>query len=271
VHLDLDLAPGLRPVRCDPNALTNAIMNLCVNAVDAIGGQGRLSLRTRNAENGSVEIQVRDAGCGMTKEVLERALDPFFTTKPEGKGTGLGLTLVYGVVKAHKGQMEIQSEVGQGTTVTLQFPASSPEAPAAQTGSSPSGMPSHRALEVLVVDDDECYRLSIQMMLETLGHHATFARSGEDSLALIDGGFRPDAVLLDLNMPGLSGAETLPLLRKRLPRVPVVIATGRADQAALDLAGSQPIVALMPKPFTMADFQKQLTALGGGGQAPDVA
>ncbi len=263
VHLDLDLDPGLRPVRCDPSALTNAIMNLCVNAVDAIGGQGRLTLKTRNAEDGSVEIQVRDTGCGMTPEVLERALDPFFTTKPEGRGTGLGLTLVYGVVKAHQGRMEIQSEVGQGTTVTLQFPASRHAPPAAQAASGPSGMPSQRVLEVLVVDDDEFYQLSIQMMLETLGHHATCARSGEDCLALIDGGFKPDAVLLDMNMPGLSGAGTLPLLRGRLPQVPVVIATGRADQAALDLAGSQPHVALMPKPFTMEELRKQLTALDG--------
>jgi len=263
VHLELDLEPDLRSIRCDPNALTNAIMNLCVNAVDAIGGQGRISLRTRNAETGAVEIQVRDTGCGMTKDVLERALDPFFTTKPEGSGTGLGLTLVYGVVKAHRGQMEIQSEVGKGTTVTLQFPASMQGTPGGQVRSSPSGMNSQLTMDVLVVDDDEFYRMSLKMMLETLGHHATFAKSGEDSLALIDGGFKPDAVLLDLNMPGLSGAGTLPLLRGKLPRVPVVIVTGRADQAAMDLAGSQPFVALMPKPFTMEALQKQLTAFDG--------
>jgi len=263
VSLELDLDPGLRPIRCDPSALTNAIMNLCVNAVDAMGGQGQLTLRTRNAANGTVEIQAQDTGCGMAKEVLERALDPFFTTKPEGKGTGLGLTLVYGVVKAHRGQMEIQSEVGKGTTVTLQFPASTHESTGAQARSSPSGIPSQWTMEVLVVDDDEFYRLSIKMMLEALGHHATFAWSGEDSLALIDGGFKPDAVLLDLNMPGLSGAGTLPLLRGKLPRVPVVIVTGRADQAAMDLAGSQPLVALMPKPFTMEVLQKQLAAFAG--------
>lgn len=267
VHLDLDLEPGLWPVRCDPSALTNAIMNLCVNAVDAMGGQGRLGLTTRNAEN-AVEIQVRDNGSGMTKEVLERALDPFFTTKPEGRGTGLGLTLVYGVVKAHRGHMEIQSEVGKGTTVTLQFPAFMHGTAGIKVLPSPSEKPSQLTLEVLVVDDDEFYRLSIQMMLETLGHRATFARSGEDSLALIDGGFKPDAVLLDLNMPGLSGAETLPLLRGKLPRVPVVIVTGRADQAAMDLATSQPFVALMPKPFTMEGLQKQLAVFDGATGEP---
>jgi len=258
VELAMDLDPGLHPVLGDSNALTNAFMNLCVNAVDAMDGQGRITLRTCNEGDGAVVVQVQDTGTGMTREVLDRALDPFFTTKPEGMGTGLGLTLVYGVVKAHKGQIELQSEVGAGTTVTLRFPASrhGPAGAAPEPAPAPPGP--RRALRVLVVDDDEDYQLSIGAMLEALGHHATAAPSGEASLALVAEGFRPDVVVLDLNMPGLGGAETLPLLRHRLPGVPVVIATGRADQAANDLAGAYPLVALMPKPFSMKELQKQL-------------
>jgi len=136
VRLELDLFPGLRPVRGDSIALSNAFMNLCVNAVDAMAGQGSIRLRTRNLEDGRIEVLVQDTGCGMTPAVLERAQDPFFTTKAEGKGTGLGLSLVYGTVKAHRGQVEIQSEPGRGTRVRLLFPAA-PGVPAAAVAEAP--------------------------------------------------------------------------------------------------------------------------------------
>lgn len=123
VHLELALASGLRPIRGDYSALTHALMNLMVNSVDAMPPDGCLTVRTRNLDGGGVEVSVADTGSGMTKAVLDRALEPFFTTKPVGKGTGLGLSMVYSTVKAHKGRMEIQSEPGQGTCVKLRFPA----------------------------------------------------------------------------------------------------------------------------------------------------
>ncbi len=103
--------------------MTHALMNLMVNSVDAMPPNGRLTLQTRNLDGGWVEVSVADTGSGMTKAVLDRALEPFFTTKPVGKGTGLGLSMVYSTVKAHKGRMEIQSEPDQGTCVKLRFPA----------------------------------------------------------------------------------------------------------------------------------------------------
>ena len=123
VRLELDLAEGLRPVRGDANALTHAFMNLCVNAVDAMPEQGLLRLRTRNAGEREVEVQVEDTGSGMSTEVLNRAMDPFYTTKPTGKGTGLGLSLVYSTIRAHGGELELQSEPGVGTRVVLRLPA----------------------------------------------------------------------------------------------------------------------------------------------------
>ena len=128
VKLVMNLAEGLAPIKGDPAALCHALMNLCVNAVDAMPAGGVLTLVTRDEPPGSVILEVSDTGSGMPREVLDRALDPFFTTKPQGKGTGLGLPIVYGTVKAHRGTMELRSRPGEGTMVTLRFPACQPAA-----------------------------------------------------------------------------------------------------------------------------------------------
>ena len=133
VRLEMDLAAELRSIRGDASALAHAFMNLCVNAVDAMPDQGTLTLRTRNVDNHWIEVLVEDTGTGMPKEVLDRAMEPFFTTKGVGKGTGLGLAMVYRTVKAHRGQMEIHSQPGQGTQVRLRFPASEPSIEAIAT------------------------------------------------------------------------------------------------------------------------------------------
>jgi signal transduction histidine kinase len=195
--LDLEAQPGI--IRGDASALAHAFMNLCVNAVDAMPDAGRLTLQTGNGE-GEVLVRVEDTGIGMTAEVLQKALDPFFTTKPVGKGTGLGLSMVYGIVKAHKGRLDLHSEPGRGTRVSLAFPISqgadpgrpdpagalrAPEADAGPAGS------------VLLVDDDDFLRgpmqellaaLGHQAALAALGHQAALAASGEEALALLEGG-----------------------------------------------------------------------------------
>ncbi|MDR3670430.1 MAG: transporter substrate-binding domain-containing protein, partial [Holophaga sp.] len=261
VDLELDLAPGLRPVSGDPSALANAFMNLCVNAVDAMEGGGTLTLRSRNLEDGSVEIQVQDDGCGMPREVLDKALDPFFTTKKPGKGTGLGLSMVYSAVKAHHGQMELLSEPGRGTCVRMLFPAAAP-APPATPEPAPEPAPGHRGLAILLVDDDDLVQSSTEALLEIMGHRARVAGSGEAALQELQSGYRPDLVILDMNMPGLGGAGTLPRIRALLPGVPVLLATGRADQAAMDLLDAYPGVTLLSKPFSMAELQKHLEPVG---------
>jgi PAS domain S-box-containing protein len=255
VRLVMDLAPDLRPMRGDASALTHGFMNLCLNAVDAMVENGTLTLRTRNQGPDWIEVQVEDTGQGMAKEVLERALDPFFTTKEVGKGTGLGLSIVYRTVQAHRGEMEIHSEPGRGTCVQIRFPAC--EAGPA-TWDPPEGSetrPALASLKVLLVDDDELIQSSTQAILELLGHQATPARSGEEALTLIQAGLSPDLVILDMNMPGLGGAGTLPRLRALMPRVPVLLATGRADQTAQNLAQAHPFVSMLSKPFGRKELQ----------------
>ncbi|HJV23559.1 MAG TPA: ATP-binding protein [Holophagaceae bacterium] len=260
IRLVIDLEQPLQPVEGDPAALSHALMNLCVNAVDAMPEGGTLTLGTRNAPDGKVRLEVSDTGTGMSPEVLERALEPFFSTKPQGKGTGLGLAIVYGTVKAHHGTVELHSTPGVGTQVVLWLPACTHvEAEPPRGDISPR---SPRQLRVLVVDDDELIRFSTTALLEAMNHAATAVSSGEEALEVLekDAGF--DTVILDLNMPGLGGEGTLPKLRALHPDLPVLLATGRADQHAVDLCRTFKGVTLLAKPFSLEEIGAQLRALG---------
>ena len=261
VRLELDLAPDLRPIQGDAGELSHAVMNLCINAVDAMGEHGTLTLRTRNAGEAQVEVTVEDTGCGMPPEVLSKAMDPFFTTKAVGKGTGLGLAMVFATAKAHGGEVALSSEVGQGTRVSLRFPALTPREGLEATPPLEAPSVGLASLVLLLVDDDELIQKATRMLLEVLGHQVTSAGTGEEALALLDQGLSPDAVILDLNMPGLGGKGTLPRLRERCPAVPVFLATGRADDEAMALVAAHPFVTLLPKPFSFEELRDQLRPL----------
>jgi len=225
-------------------------------------GGGVLRIRTRNLESDEVELEVSDTGCGMPPEVMEKALDPFFTTKGQGKGTGLGLAIVYGTVKAHHGRLRLESKVGCGTRVHIQFPVTLTEAVAElPTPQQPRGGPS---LSLLVVDDDELIQESLSGLLHAMGHSAILAASGEEALQRLGEGLQVHCVMLDLNMPGLGGSGTLPLLRAAYPDLPVLLATGRADQTAMDLVARHARTLLLPKPFTTEEIASHLRQLGLG-------
>jgi CheY-like chemotaxis protein len=197
----------------------------------------------------------------MSRETLERAFEPFFTTKPRNKGTGLGLAMVYATVKAHGGHLKIQSEPGLGTSVTVQFPIWR-AAPAALASLPPAAFATGPApLELLLIDDDELVRHALRLVLETTGHRFIAAASGEEALALLAGELNPDVIVLDMNMPGLSGHKTLPRIRALRPTVPVLLATGHPDQSVQDLIVAHTRVALLPKPFTMDEFRRSLGQL----------
>ncbi|HJV88802.1 MAG TPA: MASE3 domain-containing protein [Holophagaceae bacterium] len=258
VRLEMDLDPSLRPILGDQAALHHALMNLCVNAVDAMPGGGTLTLLTRNTPGGEVLLEVRDTGQGMTREILDKALDPFFTTKPQGKGTGLGLAMVYRTIQAHGGRMELASEPGKGTRVKMGFPEwrAAPGAGVLPAAEAPAALP--EVLEVLLVDDDELIRESVPALLEMLGHRVTTAESGREALDHLRSGYRPDVIILDMNMPDQSGGEVLPDFRAMLPSVPILLATGRVDQVALDLVATHPHTAMLPKPFRRAELMQVL-------------
>jgi PAS domain S-box-containing protein len=260
IAIALELEEGLGQILGDPDALSLMLMNLCVNAADAMPEGGRLTLRTRSLASGQVLLTVADTGMGMAPEVLEHAIEPFFTTKPQGKGTGLGLSLVYGTVKAHHGELSLQSRVGQGTTIEMRFQAATPCAePAAQDG--PIPLRFNAALQILLVDDDELVQSAISAQLEAMGHLVNPAMTGEEAMDRIGAGLQPDLVVLDMNMPGWGGAHTLPKIRAALPEVPILLSTGRADQRAIDLAHAHPGVIILAKPFGLRELQAAVATI----------
>ncbi len=256
VEVVLDLEEGLPWVLGEPGPLANALMNLCVNAVDAMPTGGALTLRTRSLPGAHVELAVQDSGVGMTPQVLARATEPFFTTKAMGKGTGLGLAMVYATVKAHGGTLSLQSESGKGTQITLNLPScASTRALKATAPAAGSKAPS---LEILLVDDDELIRDSLPAMVESSGHHVITAAGGQAALDMIDAGLEIQLVILDLNMPGMNGLETLKQLRQRQPWLPVLLATGHLDadtSRVLQQAGRTLSIA---KPYTLEELDQKL-------------
>jgi PAS domain S-box-containing protein len=254
VHVQLRLAEGLPPLLGDMATLTNALLNLCVNAADAMPGGGSLTLETLRLEDGWLALQVTDTGSGMAKEILDRALEPFFTTKAIGKGTGLGLPMVQATVQDHHGMLTMTSDPGAGTCVQLRFPAQGNDYAVAPPVPVP-GFQAASQVQVLLVDDDEPVLASMAAVIKALGHHALAVASGGQALAALQGGCRPDLVILDLNMPGLDGLGTLAALREGYPSLPVLLATGDASQAALDLVAQDPQLFLLRKPFTAEELR----------------
>lgn len=264
IRIQLDLEPNLGSILGDSDALSLTLMNLCVNAVDAMPEGGSLCFKTRRLPGDQVLLAVQDTGTGMPPQVLEHATDPFFTTKPQGKGTGLGLSLAYSTVKAHHGDLQIQSTPGLGTTVEMRFPsATTTEAtPSPQAFLEP--MPISESLRILLVDDDDLIQSAVSMQLEALGHLTSVAASGEAALALVVQGLHPDIIILDMNMPGWGGARTLPKLKEALPEVPILLSTGRLDQQAIDLSRAYPGVSILPKPFGFQELGEAFAEIRSG-------
>lgn len=258
IRFTLDLDETIPYIQGEATSLANALMNLSVNAVDAMPEGGTLTLVTRPGLDGTVELMVRDTGKGMDPEVLDKAFDPFFTTKPPGKGTGLGLSLVYGIMQAHGGTASIQSRVGEGSTVTLRFPGSHPGPVGVQEADPPSGMVAGEPLQILLVDDDELIQASAPPLLEQLGHTVVIAVGGKEALDIIANGLQPDLVLLDCNMPGTTGVETLGRIRADGLIMPIILCSGYMDADTETLARAYPQVHFLRKPYRISELRKCL-------------
>jgi CheY-like chemotaxis protein len=254
----IDLDKAAIPVLADPTQLELAVLNLVINARDAMPEGGRLTLRTRpvsvsddpEMEAGQyIELCIADTGTGMPAEVAARAFEPFFTTKEVGKGTGLGLSMVYGVARQSGGTARIESRPGEGTTVHLYFHRAAGAAVGAESdGSSEEGSSGAavQASRVLVVDDDPDVRGFVVASLEDLGYEVAEACDGE--AALVE--FRrevPDLVVLDYLMPGMSGAEVARVIRGERPDQPILFVSGYSETDAIRAAA--PGAVLLPKPF----------------------
>ncbi|QJU56937.1 response regulator [Sphingomonas sp. AP4-R1] len=257
-----DLAPDIWPVHADPEQLELAILNLAINARDAMPGGGQVRIATRNAVVAAGDADLRagdyatialiDSGEGMTAEVAARVFEPFFTTKERGRGTGLGLPMVHAMAVNAGGRVTLETEIGQGTTVTIWLPRSAGElAPAAGASENPDAC---RALRVLLAEDDAAVRAVSEEYLRALGHEVVSVSGGAAALALFAA--EPfDLVMTDFAMPGLSGAEIAEAIERARPGTPVLIVTGFADTIALP-----PHVGSLRKPFTQSELDAALCA-----------
>lgn len=261
VQYEMELQEGIGLVRGDGGAVGHALMNLCVNAVDAMPDGGTLRITTCALADGGVAVRVRDTGTGMSAGVLAKAMEPFFTTKPVGKGTGLGLSMVYGTMRAHEGAFELTSEVGKGTEAVLVFPVSR-ISPAPPPAGAPSDGPADRAaLDVLVVDDDELILESMAEILSGFGHRVVLSRGGAEAVGLLETGLCADVVILDMNMPGMNGAQALPLILALRPGLPVLMVTGYSDNEIAPLLVDRPNVQSLRKPFAIRELMDKLSGL----------
>jgi signal transduction histidine kinase/ActR/RegA family two-component response regulator len=260
IQVRVDLAPDTWPVYVDPHQLENAIVNLSVNARDAMDGAGELQIKAENVKVSAnevgdirageyVRIAVTDTGCGMPPEVKERAFEPFFTTKPVGKGTGLGLSQIFGFAHQSGGEVGIESEVGKGTTVSLYLPRSSAEAPVrlhppAQRMSEDERVPGAR---ILVVEDDPRVRSSTVEALQDLDYDPVACSSGEEAIELFDNQ-QFDLVISDVIMPEMTGPELIRTLKQKRSDFAVLFVTGYVGEGESEnLIGHE----LLRKPFTV--------------------
>jgi two-component system, cell cycle sensor histidine kinase and response regulator CckA len=266
IEFVVETRTSLPPVRGDANQLQQVVMNLCVNARDAMRDGGTLTLRTR-LQTGSelarqgadvhgkyLTIEVSDTGCGMTPEVKARIFEPFYTTKDKDSGTGLGLAVVVGIISTHGGLIDVQSEPGKGTSFLVHLPLL--EQAGATTGvieaDSPGVIPAGTE-SVLVVEDEPGVRSLLCVTLENSGYRVFSAADGAEALDFfMKGGERVDVVILDLNLPRLSGLQVREYLRRTRPGIPMVIVSGHVPpelRQDLEQAGD---VGIVNKPFSLA-------------------
>ncbi len=251
VEIKTNLDSNAPFVIADRNQLEVSILNLAINARDAMPNGGILTITTSgdDTDERRVRVSVADNGTGMPPEVIARAFDPFFTTKPPGKGTGLGLSQVHGLVRQMGGEVDIDSEVGRGTSVSLLLRRARAATEAASAFSAPAE--SGRAERILVVDDDHDVRSIMTTFLSDIGYDVHEAEHGDAALAM-QKSINPQLMIIDFSMPGTNGAEVVIAARAVQPTLPILFVSGYADTAALEAAtGSAPF---LRKPFLPAEL-----------------
>ncbi|MET4072029.1 PAS domain S-box-containing protein [Bradyrhizobium sp. S3.2.6] len=259
----------------DPSQLSSAIVNLAVNARDAMPDGGRLTLETANREldstgNGDgdagsyVMVAVADTGHGIPADIRDRVFEPFFTTKGVGRGTGLGLSMVYGFAKQTGGTVAIESEEGRGTVMRLFLPRSAGEA-AARTGPVAAPAPAPGRETILVVEDDPLVQGYVVAQLGSLGYRTLTASDGASALALVDQGVSFDLLFTDIIMPGgMNGRELAEAVRLRRPRVRVLYTSGYTDNTIVHEGHLDPGVALLQKPYRKTDLSQKIREMLAG-------
>jgi PAS domain S-box-containing protein len=272
IELEIDLSSALRLTRTDEHQLENALLNLVINARDAMPNGGRLLIQTEAvhvavmhdalAPGDYVRLGVQDTGAGMSAQVIARAFDPFFTTKPIGQGTGLGLSMVYGFINQTGGQVLIDSTEGQGTRIDLYLPChfeSNGGTPADDEDIAPPR--ASQGERVLVVEDEPDVRMLVVDVLRELGYSVEVAADGAAALPFLEGGGRIDLLVTDVGLPGLNGRQVAEIARQHRPGLRVLFMTGYAGNALVRGEVLEDGMDMLTKPFTIDDLAQRVRGL----------
>ncbi|WP_047528668.1 response regulator [Pseudomonas sp. 11/12A] len=264
IRLEMQLSEHLWVAEADPNQLESALLNLVINARDAMPDGGKLVVRTANQQLDArfteahsnlkpgdyVVLSVTDNGCGMPQSTISRAFDPFFTTKPIGQGTGLGLSMIYGFSKQSRGHVAIQSEVDQGTTVSLFLPRFGGDLPRDNPVDRQHPLFAQNGETVLIVEDDPAVRVLVSTVLSELGYAFVEAGDAAAALPILDSGQRIDLMISDVGLPGMNGRQLAEIGRQYRPGLKVLFITGYAEHAAVRGGFLDPGMQMITKPFT---------------------
>ena len=264
IRLDMQLDEHLWVAEADPNQLESALLNLVINARDAMPNGGSLVVSTSNQHfdedftqgqsnldaGDYVVLSVTDTGCGMPQSTINRAFDPFFTTKPIGQGTGLGLSMIYGFSKQSGGHVAIQSVVGEGTTVSLFLPRFGGDLPRDHPSDVEHSPLARSGETVLIVEDDPAVRVLVSTVLSDLGYAYVEACDGDSAVPILDSAQRIDLLISDVGLPGMNGRQLAEIGRQLRPDLRVLFITGYAEHAAVRGGFLDPGMQMITKPFT---------------------
>lgn len=264
IRLDMQLDEQLWVAKADPNQLESALLNLVINARDAMPNGGRLVVSTSNQHleldftqahsnldaGDYVVLSVTDTGCGMPQSIINRVFDPFFTTKPIGQGTGLGLSMIYGFSKQSGGHVAIHSKVGEGTTVSLFLPRFGGDLPQDHPQDLVHSPFASNGETVLIVEDDPAVRVLVSTVLSDLGYAFVEACDGDSAVPILDSAQRIDLLISDVGLPGMNGRQLAEIGRQLRPELRVLFITGYAEHAAVRGGFLDPGMQMITKPFT---------------------
>jgi len=274
IEVVLRLAPDLSPALCDPHQLESAVLNLAINARDAMPNGGRLLIETSNihiapaqarphlAPGPYVSLTVTDTGTGMPASVIEQAFEPFYTTKPLGQGTGLGLSMIYGFIRQSEGDVRIESEVGHGTSVILCLPRFAGELPGpADHEAAPVSLGLARHATVLVVEDETIVRELVMDVLAELGLSAVSANNGPAGLEILRSKQQVDLLITDIGLPGLNGRQMADAARLLRPTLKILFMTGYAETAIMGRGDLEAGMQMIAKPFEIAVLAERVRSM----------
>jgi CheY-like chemotaxis protein/two-component sensor histidine kinase len=263
-NIELDFEPDPQPLalEADRGQVEQIVMNLALNASDAMPDGGRLAIRTGRGEHDTVWLEVEDSGTGIPDDVREHLFEPFFTTKERSRGTGLGLSVVHGIVTLHRGAIDIDSREGEGTVFRVSLPAADPallpEADSEVTVTSFAG----DGERILVVEDDPAVRESLHEILTELGYRVT-SLTGRQQVEEIPADAEYDLLLTDFGLPDGTGTEIAALLQCRLPRLRVIIMSGYAEDDVIVRRMMSGDLHFLQKPFSVQTLGRALRSVLG--------